>query len=229
MSDVAKETLELLRKAGTGIVSDALAMIGVEGAVEGIFPARGFEDATIVGPAATLQYAPARPGSPKFTSYGVVENLSAGSVLVIDGKGIDNHFVGDNVGNYAKQRGLVGVVVYGGARDLPGWRRVGMPLYCTSEATRARSASLEIAGYNVPVEIGGVQIKAGDIILADEDGIVAIPLEVLGETLEKVKTVAEIEETMQAAIEGGAPAAELVSIISRKKAQERLACRSTSL
>lgn len=217
MSDVSREALELLHKAGTGVVSDALAMIGVQGAVEGIFPARGFEDATTVGPAATVQCAPARPGSPKFTSYGVVENLSAGSVLVVDGKGIGNHFVGDNVGNYAKQRGLVGVVVYGGARDLPGWRRLGMPLYCTTEATRARSAGLEITGYNVPVEIGGVLIKAGDIIVADEDGIVAIPLEVLDETLEKVRAVEEIEDAMQAAIESGAPAAELVRIVSRKK------------
>ncbi len=217
MNDVSMETLELLRKAGTGIVLDALAMIGVQGGVEGILPARGFEEATVVGQAATIQFAPARPGSPKLTYYGIVENLSAGSILVIDGKGIGLQFVGDNVGNFSKRRGLVGVVVYGGARDLAGWRRVGMPLYCTNQATKSRPDSLEIAGYNVPVEIGGVLIKPGDVIVGDEDGIVAIPLGVLDETIEKVKAVAEIEETMQAAIENGAPAAELVSIISRKK------------
>ncbi|MDI7275222.1 MAG: RraA family protein [Anaerolineae bacterium] len=220
MNEVSAETIELLRQAGTGIVSDALAMLGVQGALEGIWPARGFEDATVVGPAATILYATARPGTAKLSHYGVIERLAAGSVLVVDGNGIGNHFCGDNVGNYAKQRGLVGVVVYGGARDLAGWRRVGMPLFCTSPATRARPDSLEIAGYNVPVEIGGVVIKAGDVIVADEDGVVSIPIEGLEETLDKVKAVAAVEDAMQAAIARGAPAAELAGIISRKKARK---------
>lgn len=52
---------------------------------------------------------------------------------------------------------------------------------------------------------------------ADEDRVVVIPLDMLEETLEKMKAVAVVEETMQAAIRRGASAAELASIISKKK------------
>lgn len=216
-SAIPEDAMEILRRVSTGMVIDALAMSGIKGGIRGVRPARGFEDARVVGPAATVLFAPARPDTPKLNNYRAIHDSPPGSVLVIDGKGFDGHFTGDNQGEYAKRRGLVGVVVYGGARDIAGYREIGMPLYCTGSATGDKPADLQLTAYNVPVEVGGVLVKPGDIIVADEDGVVAIPAEALAAVMENMKTIFEVEEGMQKAIQSDASVEELSAVIAKKK------------
>lgn len=217
---VPEEVTGILKRAGTGVVADALAMLGFQGGVEGIHPARGFEEVKLAGPACTIQFGPPRPDTPKLTTYGIIEHLPAGSILVLDAKGSpNNHYAGDNVGSYAKQRGLAGVVIFGAGRDIGGWREAGMPLFCTGLATRDKPADMRITGYQTPVVIGGVPVKPEDMIYADEDGVVVIPRELLDATIEKVKIMLEIEADMQEAIGRCASGAEISAIIARKKAK----------
>ena len=211
------EIAEVLAKATTGMVNDALALLGRNGGIRGVRPARGSEDARIVGRAATVLFGPPRPESPKLSMYGIIRDAPPGSVLVIDGKGIDAHFTGDNQGECAKRQGLAGVVVYGGARDIAGYRAMGMPLYCTGSATVDKPMDLQIVGQNVPVEVGGVTVRPGDIIIADEDGVVCIPAEALSALPEKMGIIFEVEGAMERAILGDAPVHELKGIIARKK------------
>jgi len=217
MSLLPNEAVTTLQEAGAGVVSDALALVGLQGGVEGIHPARGFEEARLVAPACTIQFGLPRSDTPKLTTYGIIENLPPGAILVIDAKGLPLHFAGDNVGAYAKSRGLSGVVVFGAARDVGGWRRAGMPLYSTGLATKDKPASLRITGFQVPVEIGDVLVKPDDVIVADEDGIVVVPRDRLDAVLEKVKLILDVEACMQEAIARGATGAELSAIIARKK------------
>lgn len=215
---VMEKATEILRKAGTGVVADALLMVGVEGGVEGIHPVRGFEDIPMVGPACTILFGVPGPDTPKLTTYGVIEHLPPGAILVMDAQGSPNrHYAGDNVGSYAKRRGLAGVVIFGGGRDVAGWREAGMPLYCTGLATKDKPANLKVIGFQVPVEIGGVSVKPGDIIVGDEDGIVVVPQEHLEVAIEKILLILEVEADMRRAIGSGAPGAEISKIISRKK------------
>ncbi|MBU2260387.1 MAG: hypothetical protein KKF02_00450 [Proteobacteria bacterium] len=217
---VPEEVKDVLKKAGTGVVADALAMIGVQGGVEGIHPVRGFEDVKLVGPARTIQFGPPLPDTPKLTAYDVIERLPPGGILVIDAKGSPNHhYAGDNVGSYSRQRGLTGVVIFGAGRDVAGWREAGMPLYCTGLATKDKPANMRITGFQVPVEIGGVPVKPEDVIVGDEDGIVVVPRERLEEAIEKVYVVLGVEADMQQAIRRGASGAEIAAIIARKKPQ----------
>ena len=76
---------------------------------------------------------------------------------------------------------------------------------------------MRITGYQIPVEIGGVPVKPGDLIVGDEDGIVVIPRESLDALLEKVKLLFDIEAAMQQAIQRGASGTEISGIIARKK------------
>jgi len=217
---VSDEEKKILGKAGTGIVADALLMVGFEGGVEGIHPARGFEDVPLVGSACTVRFGVPDSDTPKLTTYGVIEHFPSGSILVMDAQGSPNHhYAGDNVGFYAKSRGLAGVVLFGGARDVAGWRKAGMPLYCTGLATKDKPAGTKVVGSQIPVEIGGVLVKPGDIIVGDEDGIVVVPREYLKATIEKIQIVSEVEADMRQAIEGGATGAEISEIVSRKKSK----------
>lgn len=217
MKRIPEEAMELLRKCSTSMVVDALAMSGIKGALRGIRPTRGFEDTHLVGPAATALFSQPRPEAPRMNNYRAIRASQPGSILVIDGKGYDGHFTGDNQGEVAKRQGLAGMVVYGGARDIAGYRAMGMPLYCTGSATGDKPADLALTAYDVPIEVAGVVVKPGDIIVADEDGVVAIPLEATEVVLENMKTILEVEQAMEEAIGRQAPVADLSAIVARKK------------
>jgi len=218
---IDQHTLETLKKAGTGMVVDALAISGVKGGIMGIRPARGSEDHRIAGPAVTVLFAPNRPDTPPLNNYQVIRQSPAGSILVIDGKGLDGHCTGDNQGLCAKKQGLSGVVVFGGARDIAGYRKIGMPLYCTSPATRDNPSDYRLTACNVPIEIGGVRIEPGDIIVGDEDGVVAIPAGFLEQVMKNLATIQTVETDLSAAIENNAPLEDLGAIIARKKPKQQ--------
>lgn len=214
---IPQEAAEALESADTGMVNDALALLGLNGGIAGVRPARGSEDMKVVGRVATVLFGAPRPDSPRLTIYEVIRDTPAGSVLVMDGKGLDAHFTGDNQGECAKRQGLKAVVVYGGARDIAGYRAMAMPLYCTGSATVDKPPEIRVVGRNVPIEVAGVTVRPGDILVADEDGVVCIPAEALPATLEKLRLIAEVEGAMEKAIAGGAPAEEIKAILARKK------------
>ena len=216
-NSIPREAREVLEKTNTGMVNDALALVGINGGIRGIRPARGSEEFRVLGRAATVVFGPPRPDSPILTMYQTIRDTPAGSVFVVDGKGIDAHFTGDNQGECAKRQGLAAMVVYGGARDIAGYRAMGMPLYCTGSATIDKPSDIRIIGYNEPVDVGGVTVRAGDIIIADEDGVVCIPDEALIATLEKLQIIFSVEEAMEKAIGECAPVEEIKAIIARKR------------
>ena len=217
---VPREASEALGKATTGMVNDALAMVGLNGGIKGVRPARGAEDAKIVARCATVLFGSPRPDSPKLSMYQTIRDTPAGCLLVIDGKGMDAHFTGDNQAECAKRQGLAGVVVYGGSRDIAGFRSLGLPLYCTGSATVDKPPHLQVIGYNVPLEVAGVTVRPGDIMVADEDGVVCIPDEALAATLDKLRVIVSVEEAMEKAIGSCAPVEEIKAIIGRKKAKK---------
>jgi regulator of RNase E activity RraA len=90
-----------------------------------------------------------------------------------------------------------------------------MPLFIAGAATRIGKA--QVTGVNVPVEIGGVTIWPGDMIIADEDGVVSIPASLLPTVLENLKTIFEVERSMEAALKREAPSEEIMAILAKKK------------
>jgi len=214
---ISTAALETLRRFSSGMIDDALLMAGIEGGILGIHPARGFEDTKIVGPATTVLFGPPEPGASRLSMYRAIRSSAPGTVLVIDGNGQGGHFTGDNQAECAKRHGLLGTIVYGGARDVAGFRRLAMPLWCMGTGTADKPRGLAVVGHNVPIKLGGVPVKSGDIIVADEDGVVAIPHEALGTVLENLKVMTEVEEGMEKAIHRDAPVEELEAIIAKKK------------
>ena len=138
-------------------------------------------------------------------------------MFVIDGKGLDGHFTGDNQALCAKRQGLTAIAVFGGARDIAGYRKIEMPLYCTCPSTADKPSNFKPSAYNVPIEVGGVLVRPGDVIVGDEDGIVAIPAELLDKVKENLKLIDSVEAAMQEALKNDAPLDELSAIITRKK------------
>ena len=106
------------------------------------------------------------------------EEIRAGDVIVIDAQGIpDTGYIGSNNALNWITRGAVGVVTNGGARDTDELIKQGVPVYCRKISRGIRPGRLELDATNVPVSVGGVYVHPGDLIVADGDGAICVPIE----------------------------------------------------
>ena len=106
------------------------------------------------------------------------DEIRAGDVIVIDAQGIpDTGYIGSNNALNWITRGAVGVVTNGGARDTDELIKQGVPVYSRKISRGIRPGRLELDATNVPVSVGGVYVRPGDLIVADGDGAICVPIE----------------------------------------------------
>jgi 4-hydroxy-4-methyl-2-oxoglutarate aldolase len=225
MATVDSKLVSQFLNVSTPNVSDALDRLGIEGAPQGILPI--YPCAKICGPAATLKLVPAGQAE-ESTVLGTLRAIvkgGAGSILVIDAS--ENPRVnayGGVAGATSKHNGLVGCVTDGPVRDVDEYKGYGMPVYgrgIVQQSVRGRSSC---AGYGIPVKLGGVTVRPGDFILADDNGTVVIPMERVAEVLAFAQKVKATEDGVIAAIRAGADpmeAHEKVNYDSMLKAQAK--------
>jgi 4-hydroxy-4-methyl-2-oxoglutarate aldolase len=104
--------------------------------------------------------------------------LRQGSVVVIDGhEDGDTGTIGSNNIMLWKTRGAVGVVTSGGARDTDEIIKEKVPLYFKGVGRGIRPGRNEVESVNRPVTVGRVLVRAGDVVIADGDGVVVVPRE----------------------------------------------------
>jgi regulator of RNase E activity RraA len=138
----------------------------------------------ICGPAFTLRFVPGREDKATPASYGwpgalpaAIDAVSAGSVVVIDARGHQGAgTVGDIFAERLRLKHVKGIVSDGVVRDLPGLRQVGLPIWASGTASPPSIGGLSFAGWEEPIGCGGVAIWPGDLIVADEDGVLVVPL-----------------------------------------------------
>lgn len=110
--------------------------------------------------------------------------LREGSVVVIDEARVDVGSIGSaNILQWV-EKGAVGVVTGGTARDTDEIAAQKVPLYFRGPGRGIRPWRNELESVNLPVEVGGVQVRPGDVIVADGDGVVCVPREVAAEVAE---------------------------------------------
>lgn len=101
-------------------------------------------------------------------------------------------------------RGVRGYIVDGGCRDTDFILRLGFPVFCRYTTPRDIVGRWRAERFNEPIEIGGVEIRGGDYVLADRDGAVIIPWEVAEEVIAEVERVMATENLVRKAILAGA-------------------------
>jgi regulator of RNase E activity RraA len=117
----------------------------------------------------------------------------------------------ENGGDYAgigalmstamKYRGLAGAVVDGSVRDTPQLRRIQFPVFSRGVVPSTTINHYRFAGANVPVTCAGVRVNPGDIIVADEDGVAAVPRARAADVLKKAQELDDTEHRMLPFIE----------------------------
>ena len=156
----------------------------------------------MVGRAATSLARPAAPeaATPALATKHSVEMIDSAKpgevgVIVMEGT-LDIAAMGNLMGTAASVRGMAGVVLDGAIRDIWDIRRMGLTVYARSATPRTAVGHYATVAKNVPVECGGVTVRPGDIIVADEDGVVVVPQERAEEVLKKAKEIDDRERGM---------------------------------
>lgn len=199
-----------LEKLSTTNIADALDALGYKGATYGIRPLMQNWD-KLVGRAVTLKMTAAGLTKGK-THLGVkaIDVAESGDVIVIDNGGrIDTSCWGGILANGAKVKGISGVVIDGAARDLNDIVDADFPVFARGTVVSTARGRVMEESTNTMIQFGGVQVRAGDIVLGDRSGVVIIAQEVLDEVLVKAEELYDKEEAMIAEILAGVPMIEV--------------------
>ena len=156
----------------------------------------------VVGRALTVLIKPAPPekATPALStgqSTSMIDNSNPGEVgVIVIENGLDVAGIGGLMSTAAKARGMAGMVVDGGVRDLAEIRALGLPVYARSVIPSSTVGRFAGVAKNVPVQCAGVTVAPGDIIIADEDGVVRVPKERAAEVLKRAQEIDERESKM---------------------------------
>jgi len=105
------------------------------------------------------------------------EEIRKEDVIVIDGHETGTGFIGSNNAQRWINNGAVGVVTNGACRDSDELIRQGVPVYHRYMRPTVRPSRCELDATMVPVNLGGVLVRPGDLVVADGDGVVVVPIE----------------------------------------------------
>ena len=126
-----------------------------------------------------------------------------GDGIVVDGGGdLTNARIGELMVATAARRGLAGMVLYGAIRDARTLRAGGFPVFAAGVTHRGpyKDGPGEI---NVPISIGGMVITPGDLVIGDDDGVLAVPFDEVPGVLAAAQEKSNAEEGMMRAIQDG--------------------------
>jgi len=182
------------RNAATAIISDNLSRL--PGAI-GLRPFH--RGGTMAGTALTVRVA---AGDNLFI-HQALELIRPGDVIVVDGDGdVSRALVGEIMATIAAHRGGAGFVIDGALRDAGVLAKGDFP--CFARAAIHRGPYKNGPGaINVPVSIGGMVVTPGDIVVGDDDGVVAFPQAIAADLLQKVRAQEAREADILASIREG--------------------------
>ncbi|GAA5086470.1 RraA family protein [Nocardia iowensis] len=152
----------------------------------------------IVGPAFTV-----RCRDDFFAVLRAIESASPGDVIVVDGGGSEIAFAGELFARGALARQLGGIIVDGGYRDIGYVRSCELPIYSRFVTPMAGTTS-QLGELQIPVTCGGVEVAPGDLILADEEGIVVVDPDRIEALLDAAASIKEAEASLIAKLDEGA-------------------------
>jgi len=180
--------VERIRAIGcdSSMISDAMDHFGIAGTLPASLYRPTIAGAAIVGTATTVRNqmssAVLTPHERAQTNRNGMAEMEAhnqateGDILVIDGvEGLSN--MGGISSMIAKRHGITGAIVKGGIRDVGHSREIGFPFWSTEISPMTGKWRVDTVEINGPVELHGVGIRPGDIIVADDTGVCVIPPE----------------------------------------------------
>ncbi|MGH7772734.1 MAG: RraA family protein [Candidatus Binatia bacterium] len=202
-----------LVKLDTCAVSDALDRLGLKGGTIGVRPV--WPCPRIVGRTVTVKIKPVGPErSKRHLGTTAIEAAQPGDVIVVDSGGrADVSAWGGLLSLAAKLKGLSGVVIDGACRDVDESRHVGFPVYARAVVPLTARGRIMEDSVNVEIQFAGVQVHAGDLVIADGSGVVFIPRAKEKEVMAEAEAIAQHESKMAEAIRSGRSVVEVMETL----------------
>ena len=187
--------LDEFARLGTATVHEARGRIGLMRPIlRPVYPG-----ASIAGTAVTVSVAP----GDNTMIHVAIEVCKAGDVLVVvpTSECSDGYF-GELFATALQVRGVRGTIIEAGCRDVTPLTAMGFPVW--SKAVSAQGTVKETLGnINLPVVCAGQVVKAGDIIIADDDGVAVVPAAGIDEALTAARARLAKEEANRARFKSG--------------------------
>lgn len=175
---VAASLVEKYRELPTAVISDSMSRLLAGGASLRPMHAGG---TVLAGPAFTVK---TRPGDNLFV-HKAIDTALPGDILVVDAGGdLTNSIMGEMMLTHSETRGLAGVIVYGAIRDYGHVKNHPFPVFACGVSHRGplHDGPGEV---NIPIAIEGMVIEPGDMMVGDDDGVIAVAYD-LAEDIQKV-------------------------------------------
>ena len=192
-----KALIEAFRGAQTSHLCDAMQGRGaVDWRIKPLDPA----NATFVGAALTAFSYPADIVG----LIGAAGEAQPGDVIMLANDSYTGTAaIGDLAAGMLRNKGVVGFVTDGLARDRAGIVAAGLPMFCAGISPNSPAANGP-GTVGAPVTLGGVYVRSGDIIVADADSVVVVPLDQAEAVLARLRAVQAAEATAEKAVKAGA-------------------------
>jgi len=188
-----KELIDGLAEIGSATATGVLSRLGIRDPhLRGLVswtPGK-----TIVGPALTLQFMPKREDQYGADEYKDPErqlhrhalyHTQPGDIVVVDARGhLGSGVFGDMMLTYFKGRGGLGAIIDGCIRDFPKAKDLGLGFWLKGVTPNFHTQTdLMPFAVNVPIACADTLVLPGDIMIADDDGVVVIPIKLAPELL----------------------------------------------
>jgi regulator of RNase E activity RraA len=199
-----EHTLDQLAELPTASISDALDKLGLSGSVHGIAPLRPGQRAC--GPAFTVAYEPVDQGG---TVGDFLDDVPSGAVVFIDNAGRTDCTVwGGIMTQVASHKRVAGTVIHGVCRDVAVTASTDYRIWSAGRFMRTGKDRVRVRAVREPLLVDGVTIRPGDLVCADEDGVVVVPVERADEVAAVAAEVERVEAAIVATVRGGATLAQ---------------------
>ncbi|CAH1667435.1 4-carboxy-4-hydroxy-2-oxoadipate aldolase/oxaloacetate decarboxylase [Chelatococcus asaccharovorans] len=163
--------------------------------------------ARVAGPAYTVRCAP----GDNLAIHVALARLPSGSVLVVECSGEVRGYWGEVLTVAAQARGVLGLVINGGVRDIDAMAHLRFPVFARARCVRG-TVKQHAPSVGSPLVVAGAKIAPQDIIVGDADGVIAIPQARMGDIVAAARKRSQAEQAFMEKLRAGSTTLELLGL-----------------